>query len=569
MRLRTVAGAVLLFVAGCYQPSCNYQFGNCESDFECGSSQICGGLFGVCEDARVCTSDGSCEIGESCVERTGNDSVSSKPGKSVCKCLSGGCGEEGGYGGEGGFGGSGGNGGNGGSGGASPFCDGSAAPQGLPISNAQFGGVEDQGGPLLATALGADRLIAMPFEGALELGGTGLVSAGDHDIAVARINAEGAVVWARSFGDASAQLPTAIATQGDNVVVAISFTGTIDVGTGALAAAGAGSAAAVFALDSTGKTQWAKLLTGDGDVHVSSLAVRPTGEVMVAGSFTGELDTGGQKVLSVDATDGFLAELTPAGDDVQWLEVVGGAGEQEVSSVALDGLGSTFLAVSFDGEIPLGGDVFTSDGQDIFVMRYLDSEQLDWARLIGGPERQVATGLAVDPEYGVIVTGVRASLTPSSSGIDFGAGLVPGVGLVDTFVMKLNAGGQVEWGQVFGGPADTGEAVPRAVVTDCAGNIVVAGSATAGADFGGGALAGAGGRDAFVFKLGRQGEYFWSRAFGGPADDEASGLALELSAALEPGTIQVSGSFAGTADLGLGPLVSAGKDDAFLLSLTP
>lgn len=568
MRSRTAAGAVLLFLAGCYQSSCNFEVSECGNDYDCGIREICSGfLFGTCVSARTCISDGDCKASERCIPPDAA-SKGSPPRKSLCQCRSFECGYQGGSGGEWPTGGEGPGGFGGGLGGGSPYCDGSAAPKGMPISSLSIGGIEEQSRPLLAGTASAHRVVALPFQGAFKLGKAELVSKGDYDVAIARLEEGGKVEWAFSFGDATPQRPTAIATQGENVVVALGFTGTIDLGTGVLAAAGAGNAAVVFALDDTGKPQWARVLTGNGDVQVSSLAVRPNGAVLAAGSFTGELDTGSEKVPSVDGKDAFLVELTPAAAD-GWLQVVGGKGEQEVSGLAIDGNGSTLVAASFDGEITSGMEVYTSNGPDVLVMKYLASRQIDWARQIAGPGREIATGLAVDVDWNVIVTGVRGSLMEPTSGIDFGAGMVPGVGPVDTFVLKLQGGGGLEWGRIFGGPADMGNAVPQAVAIDCLGNIVVVGSATAGADFGGGALTAAGGRDAFVFKLDRGGHHLWSRAFGGPADDQAFGLAISGAAALVPEAIRVSGSFADTADLGLGPLVSAGGDDVFLLDLTP
>ena len=64
-------------------------------------------------------------------------------------------------------------------------------------------------------------------------------------------------------------------------------------------------------------------------------------------------------------------------------------------------------------------------------------------------------------------------------------------------------------------------------------------------DFGGGALASAGGTDIYVVKFGKNGNYLWSKRFGDDEDQEGMSVAVDDS-----GNVWVAGDFFGAVDFG-------------------
>jgi hypothetical protein len=77
------------------------------------------------------------------------------------------------------------------------------------------------------------------FEGTVDFGGGGLTSAGFRDAFLARFDAAGNHLWSQRFGDASDQDATGITADGsDNVIMTGSFEGTVDFGGGGLVSAG-------------------------------------------------------------------------------------------------------------------------------------------------------------------------------------------------------------------------------------------------------------------------------------------------------------------------------------------
>lgn len=122
----------------------------------------------------------------------------------------------------------------------------------------------------------------------------------------------------------------------------------------------------------------------------------------------------------------------------------------------------------------------------------------------------------------------------------------------------------------LGGPSND---LARAVATDAAGNVYVAGGFNGTADFDPSpttsvSLTSKGVRDAFVAKYTPDGALLWARGLGGAGDDFGHSVALDAA-----GNVYLAGWFQGTADFDPGPgtlnLTSAGGFDAFVLRLDP
>lgn len=130
----------------------------------------------------------------------------------------------------------------------------------------------------------------------------------------------------------------------------------------------------------------------------------------------------------------------------------------------------------------------------------------------------------------------------------------------DIAIARYDNDGALQWVTSLGG---SGADVPHAMATTPDGGVVVVGYGSGGGLCGGSVLAGAGGRDALIAKLGPTGSCEWAVLVGGSADDEARAVAVDTD-----GSIVVAGLFRGTADFAPGGaaalLPSRGGSDGFL-----
>ena len=122
-------------------------------------------------------------------------------------------------------------------------------------------------------------------------------------------------------------------------------------------------------------------------------------------------------------------------------------------------------------------------------------------------------------------------------------------------------GGKPMWTAHLGGPqADVG----YALATDKEGNVVLVGFYQGTANLGGVPMTSAGQVDFFVAKYDTAGNAMWVRPFGGPGNDMATGVAIDLS-----GNVYVAGASDGALTIGGSSFGANGSTGTFLFSLDP
>lgn len=271
--------------------------------------------------------------------------------------------------------------------------------------------------------------------------------------------------------------------------------------------------------------------------------------------------------------DHFIQKLDPSGDFV-WAVQFGGASALSFigSSVAVDPSGNVLLAGSFTNTVDFdpgpGTTNLTSAGNnDVFVVKLDGAGGLIWARSWGGASGNgdVLYGLAVDAAGNVITAGTFWGTADFDPGLG-SFNLTDATG-GDMFVQKMDANGEFLWAKSFGGVSGS---QPNSVQVDQAGNVLVAGQFQGSVDFDPGAgnevLASAGGYDAFIQKLDAAGGFLWALRIGGSSTDTGNAIALDGS-----GNVLATGSFFGFVDLDPGvtadTLYSGGDVACYVLKL--
>jgi len=178
--------------------------------------------------------------------------------------------------------------------------------------NKSFGGPGYQDAPGLALGPGDDLFLAGWFEHVIDFGGTPIESRGLSDIYMARFDASGALLHARRFdADGRGGAPSVAVSREGRLVLTGWIEGDVDFDGTRLAKRSAFADVYVAVLDSWGETLRAARY-GDDEVQVSnSIAMRSDGRALITGAFSGSIDFGGGALESAGMSDIFLVELAP------------------------------------------------------------------------------------------------------------------------------------------------------------------------------------------------------------------------------------------------------------------
>jgi hypothetical protein len=174
------------------------------------------------------------------------------------------------------------------------------------------GDLSGQAGTAVGVSVLGDVFLGGDFQGSIDLGQGTLVSAGASDVFLARLDSSGGPVWAQRFGDAADQHLTSLAVDASgNVVVTGQFQGTIDLGDGPHVSAG-GNDVFIAKLDASGAPLWSKSF-GDSSFAQGgkSISADPSGGVIVAGTFGGAIDFGGGSLVCKGTSNAFVTRLQP------------------------------------------------------------------------------------------------------------------------------------------------------------------------------------------------------------------------------------------------------------------
>lgn len=241
--------------------------------------------------------------------------------------------------------------------------------------------LEGAGGPLVH----AREVVVAVIAGEGRVAG-GEVRGGPGAVAVALDAKTGAARWKVAFEASDWAVASAAASDGEAVLVAGTFSGSLRVGSQVVSSGGRNDGF-VARLSARGEVEWVVRVGGPGPDAVQGVAARG-GRIAIAGTFSAGADLRGTALDARDPrtpnADGFVAELDARGA-VRWADVFGGKANDAVAGVAIDARGRIAVAANARELVTVGSAELVAAGPADGVVAWWNADgSVGPAVLVGG-----------------------------------------------------------------------------------------------------------------------------------------------------------------------------------------
>jgi hypothetical protein len=346
---------------------------------------------------------------------------------------------------------------------------------------------------------------------------------------IAKYDINGNLLWAKSFGSTGSDYARSVAIDHiGNLYVVGGFDGpTLTLDSVTLTNKHDLSMDIFLAkCDASGNVLWAKSAGGVDSDYANALAVDASGNAYITGEFWSDtLLIDSLTLASVGGEDVFLAKYNANGDAL-WAKSIGGSEFEFGRAVAIDTFGNAYIAGEFySPTLTIGSTTLTNKTlgwEDIFLAKYDANGNVLWAKSIEGTQSEYARSVAVDASGNAYLTGDFSCPT-----LTIGSSTLTNAGEYDFFLAKYDSNGNVLWAKSAGGTAYDNATCVTADASGniyVAGHFysptLICGSF---------ALTSEGHRDIFLAKYDSNGEVIWATSAGGEENDYASCVTLDAS----------------------------------------
>ena len=309
-----------------------------------------------------------------------------------------------------------------------------------------IGGLGLDVGRAVTTDTDGNVIVVGSFTGGTHVADTFLTGYGSMEAFVAKFTSEGDFMWARVISGPAEDMARGVVTEDDGTIYVVGhFTDTVvfhlsETDTIAVRSEG-GQDAFVAKYSADGTFQWYIKGGGLGDDTATDIdRYRWSGMLYVSGGFQKRARFGATSLLSNGLTDAFVFKCD-ADANVHWARKGGGLEHDVAAAVAVDKTnGSVYIVGDFYDQADFSGQTLQALGSsDMFLIKYNEQGDFQWAKNNGGTTVDVATGIGTDLNGNVYVSGYYQGTT------FFQAQSTTALSYNDVFLSKFNTDGECLW----------------------------------------------------------------------------------------------------------------------------
>lgn len=293
----------------------------------------------------------------------------------------------------------------------------------------RFGGASDDEGKSISTDAAGNVYVTGNFSStSLTFAASTLSCIGYPEVFVVKYNSAGSEIWARNGVGNQPDYANGITTDGlGNIFVCGTFTGA-SISFGAISVPNFSSGNDIFIVkyNSNGNPVWVREAGDNSNDEANGISSDFSGNIYIIGSYSSNHIVFGTDTLwtappgSGSALGTFLAKYNNSGI-VQWArgsDSACGQSNAAAFGVAVKAIGNNAIYVtgyfgvqliSFDSLVLVNVNGNQAQQEDIFILKYDASGNIQWGRSGGGASSDIATGISAN-NIGEFVTGyIRSS----------------------------------------------------------------------------------------------------------------------------------------------------------------
>ncbi|AWI25434.1 T9SS type A sorting domain-containing protein [Flavobacterium pallidum] len=383
---------------------------------------------------------------------------------------------------------------------------------------------------------------------------------GNSDFFIAKYDAGGNVIWARSAGGTENEYGVSVAVDADDNIYATGWSHSDSMTFGSITISGS---TFVVKYDPSGNVIWAKGFGGN-ESHSTAVRTDILGNVFILGNFSGTDIAFGTATLS-GYEDIYLMKFDTNGNTLL-AKAFGSAALENGQSLEVNSLGNIFITgyfcsptVSIDS-VTISNTIGNNGYGDAFLLKLDPSGNALWGKAVGGgsPFWERGFGITSDDNDNAYAIVEYCSPTVNVDGTILNN--ISNFGNHNTFIVKYDTNGALNWIKDFGLSQNHG----FGITVDHDGNVYAASNFGGTINLEGAAIDFAGGYDIFITKYNSQGVLQWATGVGGITWDYADDIAVN-----DTNDVFVTGSTVddGTA-FGDNVLINPGEVNLYVAKLT-
>lgn len=337
--------------------------------------------------------------------------------------------------------------------------------------------------------------VAAYYSGNPNFLGNPIYNAGSYDVLVAKMNSSGDWIWVACAGGSGSEACQDLYVDDEgSAYLCGTFYATAYFGSHSVTSAG-GRDVFIAKVNSAGTWQLAQQAGGSSTDGVRGIAVDGEHNIYLTGGFNNTMSFGPLQINPVDSYDIYLAKANSAGTWI-WASVATGTGPDNVSALAVEAGGCSYLTGYFNASCAFGSLVLSSAGNtDAYIAKADSSGAWVWAARAGGNSEDTGSDVCLNAGGNVCLVG---SFEGTAT---IGYDALSAFGAEDSFLATLDPNGN--WlSSIHWGGSGYDRAYIDAVATDLLSNYYVCGSFTGTVSIGDSLFTSVGSADIYTAKYG-------------------------------------------------------------------